>query len=165
MACRAYSAMTLWLLGYPEQALVRLHEALALAHALSHPYSLAFAQSMAAWVSQVRRDVPAVHAHAEACIALATAQGFPLWAASGTILRGWALAMQTQDKEGLAQLLALKKFPRVYVKISHLWSLSKEEFHYRDTHDRVRQLLGSFSITLIRGGAVCAHPQPSGSRR
>jgi class 3 adenylate cyclase/predicted ATPase len=104
VACRAYSAMTLWLLGYPAQALVCLHEALALAHALSHPYSLAFAQSMAAWVAQVRRDVPAVHAHAEACIALATPQGFPLWAASGTILRGWALAMQAQDKEGMAQI-------------------------------------------------------------
>ena len=104
VACRAYTAMTLWLLGYPEQALARLHDALALAHALSHPYSLAFAQSMAAWVSQLRRDVPAVHEHAEACITLATAQGFPLWAASGTILRGWSLAMQAQDKEGMAQL-------------------------------------------------------------
>ena len=41
VACRAYTAMTLWLLGYPAQALARLHDALALAHALSHPYSLA----------------------------------------------------------------------------------------------------------------------------
>ena len=44
VACRAYAAMTLWLLGYPEQALARLHEALALAHELSHPFSLAFAR-------------------------------------------------------------------------------------------------------------------------
>ena len=44
VACRAYAALTLWLLGYPEQALARLHEALALAHALSHPFSLAFAR-------------------------------------------------------------------------------------------------------------------------
>jgi predicted ATPase len=96
--------MTLWLLGYPEQALARLHEALALAHALSHPYSLAFAQSMAAWVSQLRRDVPAVHEHAEAAVVLATTQGFPLWVASGTTLRGWALAMQGQGEAGMAQI-------------------------------------------------------------
>ncbi len=38
VACRVYAAMTLWLLGYPEQALARLHEALTLAHELSHPY-------------------------------------------------------------------------------------------------------------------------------
>ena len=48
VACRSYAAMTLWLLGYPAQALARLYEALALAHALSHPFSLAYARSMAA---------------------------------------------------------------------------------------------------------------------
>jgi class 3 adenylate cyclase/predicted ATPase len=104
VACRSYTALVLWLLGYPEQALTRLHEALTLAHELSHPYSLAFAQSMAAWVSQWRRDVPAVLAQAEACVALATEQSFPQWAATGTILRGWALAMQAQDEEGMAQI-------------------------------------------------------------
>jgi predicted ATPase len=30
VACRAYAAWTLWILGYPEQAITRLHEALAL---------------------------------------------------------------------------------------------------------------------------------------
>ena len=43
VACRVYAARTLWLLGYPDQALVHIREALALAHALSHPYSLAWA--------------------------------------------------------------------------------------------------------------------------
>ena len=41
VGCRTYAALTLWLLGYPDQALARVHEALTLAHALSHPYSLA----------------------------------------------------------------------------------------------------------------------------
>ena len=104
VGCRAYAARTLWLLGYPEQALARLHEALALAHELSHPYSLAWARCWAAMVSQFRRDVPAVHEHAEAAVALSTEQGFPLWAAMGTILRGWALAMQGQGEEGMAQV-------------------------------------------------------------
>jgi predicted ATPase len=104
VACRGHGALTLWVLGYPAQALVRLHEALALAHELSHPYSLAFARFWAAWVSQVRRDVPAVHEHAEAAVALSTEQGFPLWASMGMIVHGWALAMQGQGEEGLAQV-------------------------------------------------------------
>jgi TOMM system kinase/cyclase fusion protein len=104
VAGRTYTAMLLWLRGYPKQALVRLHEALALAHELSHPYSLAFAQFWAAWVCQVRRDVLAVHEHAEAAVALATEQGFPLWTATGTSLRGWALAMQGQGEAGMAQV-------------------------------------------------------------
>ena len=96
--------MTLWLLGYPEQALARLRDTLALAHELSHPFSLAFARCWAAFVSQLRRDVSAVHEHAEAAVVLATEQGFTQWAALGTSLRGWALAMQGQGEEGLAQI-------------------------------------------------------------
>jgi class 3 adenylate cyclase/predicted ATPase len=104
VVCRANAARTLWLLGYPEQALARLHDALALAHELSDPYSLAWARSMAAIASQYRRDVPATYEHAEAAVALSTAQGFPLYTAYGTSLRGWALAMQGQGEEGMAQV-------------------------------------------------------------
>jgi predicted ATPase len=74
------------------------------AHELSHPYSLAYVRCYAAWVSQFCRDVPAVQEQAEAAVALATEQGFPQWAALGTILRGWALAMQGQGEAGLAQV-------------------------------------------------------------
>src|SRR5262249_40316877 len=104
VSCRAYTAQTLWLLGYPEQALAHLHDALALAHALAHPFSLAWVQWWAAFVWQLRRDVLAVYEHADAAVALATEQGFPLWVALGTSMRGWALAMQGQGEEGLAQV-------------------------------------------------------------
>jgi predicted ATPase len=104
VGCRAHAARTLWLLGYPDQALAHLHGALALAHELSHPYSLAYARSMAAVVSQFRRDVPAAHEQAGACVELATAQGFPQWAALGTSVRGWALALQGQGEAGMAQV-------------------------------------------------------------
>jgi predicted ATPase/class 3 adenylate cyclase len=104
VGCRAYTAQTLWLLGYPEQALARLHEALALAHELSHPYTLAYVQCWAAIVYQIRRDVSVVHEHAEAAVALSTEQGFPLWAALGTSMRGWTLALLDQGEAGMAQV-------------------------------------------------------------
>jgi predicted ATPase len=104
VGCRTNAARTLWLLGYPEQALARVHEALALAHELSHPYSLVWARCVAAMVSQFHRDVPAVHEHAEAAVALATEQGFLLWVAWGTSWRGWALVMQDQGEEGMAEV-------------------------------------------------------------
>jgi predicted ATPase len=104
VGCRAIAALTLWLLGYPAQALAHLHEALTLAHELSHPYSLAWARCWAGCVYQFRRDVPAVHEQAEAAVALSTEQSFPLWAAWGTSLRGWAAAMQGQGEVGLAQV-------------------------------------------------------------
>jgi class 3 adenylate cyclase/predicted ATPase len=104
VGCRINAARTLWCLGYPAQALAHIHEALALAHALSHPFSLAFAWCWAAFVSQVRRDVPAVREQAEAAVALSTEQGFTQWAAWGTSIGGWALAMQGQGEVGMAQV-------------------------------------------------------------
>jgi predicted ATPase len=59
---------------------------------------------MAGFVTLFRRDVPSVHEHAEAAVALATAQGFPFWAALGTRFRGWALALQGQGEAGMAQV-------------------------------------------------------------
>jgi class 3 adenylate cyclase/predicted ATPase len=102
VACRTFAAQTLWLLGYPAQALIGLHKALALAHELLHPFSLAFAWCRAAHAYQLRRDVPAVAEHAEAAVTLATEQGFTQWVALGTSLRGWALALQGQGEAGLA---------------------------------------------------------------
>jgi tetratricopeptide (TPR) repeat protein len=104
VGCRFYAAWTLWLLGYPAQALAHIHEALTLAHALSHPLSLAWMRCRAAIFFQVCRDVPAVLEQAEAAVALAAAQGFPQWSAWGRIMRGWVLAMQGQDEVGLAQV-------------------------------------------------------------
>jgi class 3 adenylate cyclase/predicted ATPase len=104
VTCRIYAAWTLWLLGYPEQALAHVHEALVLAHMLAHPYSLAYTRCWAAVILQLRREVPAMHEHVEAAVALATAQGFPLWVAVGTILRGWVQAIHDQGEEGMAQV-------------------------------------------------------------
>jgi predicted ATPase/DNA-binding winged helix-turn-helix (wHTH) protein len=104
VGCLALAAHTLWCLGYPAQALRRSQEALALARTLVHPYSLALAQYYAASLHHRRGEIPAVQAQAEALLALATAQGFPLWAGLGTFWRGWALAMQGQDEVGLAQM-------------------------------------------------------------
>jgi predicted ATPase len=104
VACRAFAALTLWLLGYPEQALGHIHDALALAHKLSHPYSLAWARSLATFIYQFRCDVSAVHEQAETTVTLSTTQGFPLWTALGMSFRGWALAMQGQSEEGMAQV-------------------------------------------------------------
>jgi predicted ATPase len=110
--CRGYTAVTLWWLGYPDQALQRSHEALTLAQELAHPFSLAYALVFAVWLHQLRRDEPLTHERAEAIIALAANQGFAILVAWGTILQGWALAARTpepgagqgQREEGIGQI-------------------------------------------------------------
>src|SRR5262249_25491828 len=48
--------------------------------------------------------IPRAHECAEAALTLARQQEFPVFVASATILRGWALAEQGQGEEGLAQM-------------------------------------------------------------
>ena len=99
VACRVYAAWTRWLLGYPDQALAHTQDALALAHELSHPYSLAWAWCWTTYIYQFCRDVLAVLKHAEAGIALSTEQGFHSGRPWERALRGWGLAMQGQGEE------------------------------------------------------------------
>lgn len=55
--------------------------------------------------------------------------------------------------EALASLIALARYPRVYVKLSHLWSLSRQDYPYRDTHDQVRRLYDVFGPRRLMWGS------------
>jgi predicted ATPase len=104
VCCLSHAAWSLWILGYPDQALQRMREALTLAHALAHPFSLANALRFATTLHQCRREPQAAHARGAACVGLADAQGFAEVLAEATILRGWALAAQGQGTEGMAHM-------------------------------------------------------------
>jgi predicted ATPase len=97
-------AQALWLLGYPEQAMERIYEALTLTRELARPFPLSGALCWAAWLHQYRREGPLAQERAEASIALATEHGFVARGALGTIMQGWALAEQGQGEAGITQL-------------------------------------------------------------
>ena len=50
----------------------------------------------------------------------------------------------TDSSSELDKLLALAQFPRVYVKISHTWSISSEPYPHRDTWAQVKTVLDTF---------------------
>ena len=102
-AASSYAALTLWYLGYPDQALKRSHEALTLAQELSHPFSLAVCPgAMLPRLHQLRREGQEAQERAEAA-------DYTLYRARVSVLswhgelsmRGWALAEQGQGEEGL----------------------------------------------------------------
>ncbi|MBI3798262.1 MAG: AAA family ATPase, partial [Deltaproteobacteria bacterium] len=68
--CLSYTIATLWLLGYPTQALKMSHETLALARELSHPFSLSMALHWVTMLHQFRREEQTVQERAEALITL-----------------------------------------------------------------------------------------------
>jgi predicted ATPase len=99
-----FTAQALWFLGYPDQTMRKGHEALELVRKLSHPHTLALVQFQMARLHLLRREAHAAQEQAEATMILSTEQGFPLWLAAATFLRGQALAEQGQGEEGMAQM-------------------------------------------------------------
>lgn len=100
----AFLALDLWLLGYPDQALARSQDALALAQTLSHPPASATALVYATELRLLRREAQQTRELVEAILALATEHGFPFWLTWGTILSGWALAEQGRAADGIARM-------------------------------------------------------------
>jgi predicted ATPase len=97
-------ALMLWDLGYPDQALARIHDVLNLAHELAHPFTLAVVLTHTFRLHQYRREVQAAKGRGETLITLASDQGFPAWLMRGKMFQGWTLAMQGQAEDGIAQM-------------------------------------------------------------
>src|SRR5205085_8430088 len=79
VVCLAFGAVALWLLGYPDQAVRRSREAVALGGELGQPSTLALALQFSAMLRQYRREAPAVRESAEAAAAIATEHGLSFW--------------------------------------------------------------------------------------
>jgi predicted ATPase len=104
VGCGQLGAPTLWILGYPDQALQGMEETLVLARRLAHPMSLAQTLHFSAHLHQLRREPQAARAQAEATLALCTEQGITHYGAWSLLPRGWALAQQGEVTEGIAQI-------------------------------------------------------------
>ena len=104
VVCLSYGAHTWWLLGYPDQALHRIHDALTLYGQSSHPFSFASALFYAAILSQLCRNAQATREQAEVLMTVAMEEGFALRLANGMIIHGWAVVAQRAGEQGLAEM-------------------------------------------------------------
>jgi tetratricopeptide (TPR) repeat protein len=104
VGCLGFAALALWYLGYPEQALQKIQQAIALAQELSNPYILTSALHFAAWLHLIRGEAHAALERVDAEIAISRDQGWPLYVSLATALRGWALVQLGQVEEGIAQI-------------------------------------------------------------
>jgi predicted ATPase len=99
-----FTTLALWYLGYPDQSLHRLHEALRAARALDHPLSLCLLLRHAPLHQRFYRDLCAVQEHTEELRTVATEQGFASEGAYATMMEGWLLAMTGEVEAGITQL-------------------------------------------------------------
>jgi len=100
----SYISHALWGLGYPDQAVQRSREALALAQEVHHPFSIALAQDYAAMLQLFRREQHTANTHAEIALTVCTEQGFAYYLAWATIIQGWVVAETGRREEGIAQM-------------------------------------------------------------
>src|SRR5262249_31496980 len=151
-------ASTLWLLGYPDRALTKSHEALTLAQELSHAYSLVFALNYATTLHVWRREVRLAQERAEAAMPLANEHGFIHTLNLGMIMRGWAVATQGMVAEGIRQLhqgLASERETGAELSLPYYLSLLAEAYRRGGQVDAGLQTLAE----------AVAHVGTTGERR
>jgi predicted ATPase len=101
---RCNGAWAQWALGYPDQSLNKIREALALAKDVHHPENRCITIFYAGFLYQFRRDANRTLELAEDLIAQASEYGLAPWIAIGMSLRGWARAELGDRREGIAQM-------------------------------------------------------------
>jgi predicted ATPase len=101
---QAYSAIVLFCLGFPDQALARSSAAIAEARRLAHPPALALSLSLGTLPLSLVGDNAALDNRAEQLVAVATEQGFPVWRAMGTVHRGWVMVKNGDLNRGIPLL-------------------------------------------------------------
>lgn len=101
---RAWHAHALWLLGYPDMALYRGHDAVRLADKLAQPFNQVLAATYLALLQQFCADKATAHAYAEQALVLMSDYKAPYYQTWAHILVSYALACQRPDASAIAQL-------------------------------------------------------------
>lgn len=129
VAMRCFAAWALWFLGKPDQALVRIDEALTLARELSEPYGLAHALFFAAILHQLRREDRMAYLSANAALAVSSEHGLLLYQAMSRFTVGRSLIEQGRPEEAINQMrqgLAAHQATGTQVLIPHFMALLAE---------------------------------------
>lgn len=133
ITARIMLARILWIIGELDQVETLLVEAIAMARALEHPFTMAFTLATASWVYSTLRDTHRTLSLTEEAIELSTKYSFEVPLAWATSFQGWALAEQGNEK-GIEQLKeGLSAAQRAKASLNHTYTLALlAEIHLRN---------------------------------
>ncbi|HEV7842339.1 MAG TPA: hypothetical protein VGO69_01510, partial [Pyrinomonadaceae bacterium] len=103
MTCLSFSGWVLWSLGYPDRALSKAEESLALARRLNHPQTLALALFMSSFVHYMRREFEESRKLSEASMAVSLEHELPQTLAWSSAHYGLSVAYLNQGDHGIRQ--------------------------------------------------------------
>ncbi len=98
------SALTLWMLGFPDRALERANRAVALGTELEHPFTLAYALFHTGFLHLWRREPEPMRDRAVGVLDVADEHDLEIWRALGTCLLGAAKTGLGRSEEGLTEI-------------------------------------------------------------
>ena len=101
----AWTAWTLLFLGYPDQALKRSKETIALAQKIDHPFSLTFALNAAGnFINRLLYEIRASREYSKEVMRLSREKGFVFYQGLALFDQGWMQVEKGQMEEGIAQM-------------------------------------------------------------
>jgi predicted ATPase/class 3 adenylate cyclase len=104
VAALTTSALTLWMLGFPDRALERANRAVASATELEHPFTLSYALFHSGFLHLWRREPELIRDRAVGVLDVADEHELEIWRALGTCLLGAAKTGLGRSEEGLADI-------------------------------------------------------------
>ncbi|HEX5731429.1 MAG TPA: protein kinase [Blastocatellia bacterium] len=127
--CLCHTARALWLMGYPDQAVKTINEALAIAQETQNPHCIATALMFTAGVYHWRREADEALKWATVCVEYCTKHERVqqrLWV---TAALGWAMAERGEPEKGMAvlqQSLEVMRSRRAEIITPHLLAMLAE---------------------------------------
>jgi tetratricopeptide (TPR) repeat protein len=145
----AFAAHAHWLLGHDDEALTACHDAINLARAIDHPYSLAVALAYSAITHQMRRDMRGLRDSVEELRELCDRHNFAYYREWGLILDGWSRTDESGidlAQQGIGNLKSEGSFARMPYWLSLLADLAAR-------HNRLDAARATLDAALVAAQA------------
>jgi tetratricopeptide (TPR) repeat protein len=161
MSSLCFDAMTLWLMGYGDQAGKQEQESLKLARALRHPFSLVWCLSNLGKYHTMRRDYATAHSAIDEALRLCAEHRFGFY--QGMNLTYWGISMALQGR-----FAELKSSPRQPPKVvdsddgisqTYMYSALAESFARAGKIDRANSLLDKAAELASRNQERYVEPE------
>ena len=141
VCARSFCAMSLWGLGYYDQAQEMVGQCIGDARALGHAFSLAHSLNMGSLTLILINDVNACRSVADELYPLAERNKFPWPLTYARFLRGWVTSRQGEVSTGIAQMLQAVDDPSAVVLRPMLLTLiAEQQLHAARIADAARVL-------------------------